>query len=88
MFQLGVEDINICNPNSGYKIFVNGVIIGIHSNLKFLLEKLRKLRRSGKIDSMISIYYEPINKSVSINTDAGRCLRPLIIVKNGKSLIS
>ena len=69
-------------PPPGKKIFLNGSWVGITSNEQKLLNKLRSLRRSAKIeyDTSISLSEE----GVRIYTDEGRLIAPLFIVKDGK----
>ncbi len=70
------------------KVYVNGRLLGFHPNPKKLVEEIRKRRRSGQIPWTISVtYYENTNE-VYIYTDAGRLVRPLIVVKNGKPLLT
>ncbi|MEM2025425.1 MAG: DNA-directed RNA polymerase subunit B, partial [Desulfurococcaceae archaeon] len=67
------------------KIFLNGKLIGYHSNGQELVNTLRELRRQGKLSPEVNVSYthtDHINEVV-INTDAGRIRRPLIIVENG-----
>ncbi len=70
------------------KVYVNGRLLGFHPDPKKLVEEFRKRRRSGQIPYTVSItYYENTNE-VYIYTDAGRLSRPLIVVKNGKPLLT
>ena len=70
------------------KIFLNGELIGTHSDPLELVENLREQRRAGTVSEQINVtYYEDIHE-VLINTDMGRARRPLIVVKNGKSLMT
>ncbi|MCX8192457.1 MAG: DNA-directed RNA polymerase subunit B [Nitrososphaeria archaeon] len=72
------------------KVFVDGLLIGFHVNGKDLVKNLRDLRRRGEISSEISVtlYNYGHIQEVSINTDEGRVMRPLIIVENGKPLVT
>lgn len=73
----------------GTRIFVDGKLIGYHSNGKELSESLRDLRRSAQIHQHVGISYHPSvdvgsASRIYINCNAGRVLRPLIIVKDGE----
>ena len=68
-------------------IYLNGKYLGTHKDPEKFLEDFKKNRRDGKISEEASIaYYKEMNE-VQINSDAGRIRRPVIIVKNGKSLV-
>lgn len=69
-------------------IYLNGRLIGQHPKPEQLVEKLRSIRREGQIQYQTSISYRDENNEVQIYTDKGRVLRPIIIVKNGKPLLT
>ncbi len=71
------------------KVIVNGRVAGYARNPEKLVEALRKARRRGELDPEVSIYYyRPLDPRgtprVYIHTHAGRVLRPLVVVENGK----
>lgn len=77
----------------GAKVFLNGKLIGYHPDGKWLVEELRNLRRHGLLQEDVSIVYVPPlydtdNPEVYINTDPGRLMRPLVIVKDGKPALT
>ena len=65
-------------------VYLNGKLIGKHSKPELLVDKLRELRRKNAIHFTTSISYREENNEVQIYSDAGRALRPLIIVENGE----
>ncbi|MEA1925455.1 MAG: DNA-directed RNA polymerase subunit B [Candidatus Altiarchaeota archaeon] len=67
---------------------LNGRLLGGHSNPKKLVEKLRNLRREGKIPATISLTYRKENSEIQVYTDRGRVLRPLIVVEDGISKLT
>jgi len=77
----------------GTRIFVDGKLIGFHKDGEKLAYSLRELRRSSKIHPHIGISIhqpeqEDATKRLYVNCNAGRVLRPLIIIKDGKSTFS
>lgn len=77
----------------GARIFVDGKLIGYHRDGAQLTESLRDLRRADKIHAHIGISYhrpkvEGATARLYINCNAGRVLRPLVVIKDGKSLLT
>ena len=77
----------------GARIFVDGRLIGYFKNGGELSESLRDLRRTSKIHPHVGISFhqsdnEGATKRLYVNCNAGRVLRPLIIIKDNKSLLT
>ncbi len=70
------------------RVFVDGALIGLISEPVALVTQLRNLRRQGALSTEINISYKEFNNEVVIHTDRGRARRPLIVISNGKPLIS
>ncbi len=70
------------------KVFLDGEYLGETKNPEKLIEKIRELRREGKINYQVNISYLPYKNTIIISTDSGRIRRPLIVVKNGKPLLT
>ncbi len=69
-------------------IFVDGLIAGFTDEPERFVEKLRAKRRSGGLLPTVGIANVPNFGEAHINTDAGRLMRPLIILENGKSRLT
>jgi len=69
-------------------VYLNGRLIGEHAKPEKIVSELRELRRSGKIEPIISLSYREENNEIQIYTDKGRVLRPLLVVKDGKPLLT
>jgi DNA-directed RNA polymerase II subunit RPB2 len=84
-----VEHIeNIEDTINKTKIFVNGDWVYITESAKEIYDKLILSRRKGLINIYVSISFNTDMNQINIFTDAGRCCRPLYIVKNNKLLIT
>ena len=70
------------------RVFVDGALIGLVDDPKTLVETIRTMRRQGAISSEVNVSYKEFNGDVILLTDRGRARRPLIVLKDGKSLIS
>jgi DNA-directed RNA polymerase subunit B len=80
--EIGMQEKDIV---SVYDIFWNGRYIGsADSGIEFV-RKVRELRRKSNLPEEMSIALEEVNKVITISTDVGRVLRPLIILEDGES---
>ncbi|MFQ5710564.1 MAG: DNA-directed RNA polymerase subunit B [Candidatus Geothermarchaeales archaeon] len=96
MYSLGVVDVLEADEalwREGAKVFLNGNFVGFIQNPEHLVQKLRVLRRRLSIPEDVGVTlkkgnYEGVYDEVYVDCDAGRVLRPLIIVEKGEPLIS
>lgn len=80
------SDINVESFKQA-KVFLNGSLIGVSKAPGFLVAELREARRVGQLHHDTSISYKSIDKEVHVYCDAGRCSRPLLVVKDDKLVI-
>ena len=93
---LGVADfldVNNSVKKTGARVFLDGKFIGYFPDGEELISSLRELRRNNKINSHVGISLhtpeeEGATKRLYINCNAGRVLRPVILIKDGKSLLT
>lgn len=87
--EFGIQEVNITNIemlNKHTWVFVNGNIVGIHTDPKLVFENLLKYKRQGIINIYTSISWDISKNSINISTEAGRCVRPIYIVRDNKLL--
>jgi DNA-directed RNA polymerase subunit B' len=65
-------------------LYVNGKLVGSVDNPEEFVKYLREKRRNGELSPYTSISYNEESNDIHISTDAGRAIRPLIVVENGK----
>ncbi|HJX05550.1 MAG TPA: DNA-directed RNA polymerase subunit B [Candidatus Nanoarchaeia archaeon] len=68
--------------------FLNSKFIGKVNNGKDFVAQLIALRRANKIPFSVSFFYSEKTDQVYIESGSGRCIRPLLVVKNGKSSLT
>jgi len=84
-----IEDIkNIIEFKELSKIFINGAWMYVTNATIDIYNMLIDSRRKGYINIYVSISLNTDMNQINIFTDAGRCCRPLYIVKNNKLLIT
>jgi DNA-directed RNA polymerase subunit B' len=70
------------------RVFVDGALIGLIDDPKAFVTQIRNMRRQGAISTEVNISHKQFNNDVVIHTDRGRARRPLIVLQNGKPLMS
>lgn len=76
----------------GTRVFVDGKLIGYYRDGGELASSLRDLRRNSKIRHHIGVSFHPSEAGgaasrIYVNCNAGRVLRPLIIVRDDKPML-
>ncbi|KAI5190577.1 DNA-directed RNA polymerase III subunit RPC2 [Nematocida minor] len=84
---LGVEDISAISSAEleRTKCWVNGVPVGTCRNPNWAAREMRRLRRQGVIPSTVGIW---VSDDLFISTETGRLTRPLIIVEEGRPMLT
>ena len=96
LFELGVEHVDEANEklrSIGARVFVDGRLIGYAEDGQRLSNILKDMRRSGKVHPHVGIYFyssanDNATRRLYISCNAGRVLRPLAVVKDGKVLVT
>ena len=69
-------------------VYLNSNIVGAVDNPLTFVSDIKDLRRKGTIPVDINIFFNEEANEVCIYTDEGRARRPLIVVKDGRSLLT
>lgn len=90
LYELGVQPLAInSDENQGQtRLFIDGALVGTHDDPIGLVKDVRTKRRNGSLSNQLNITYHQKTHEVIINTDNGRGRRPLIVVENGKPLLT
>lgn len=96
LYDLGTVHFNEAKDDiklSGTRVFVDGKLIGYYNDGENLAESLRTIRRESKIHPHIGVSLQKPEQDgattrLYINCNAGRVLRPLIIIRDGKPLLT
>jgi DNA-directed RNA polymerase II subunit RPB2 len=80
VYMLSDPNANVANG----KVLVNNNWIATVESPHNLVEFLRLMRRNSFINPFISISWNILRNEISINTDNGRCCRPLYVVMDNR----
>ncbi len=69
----------------GTEVFFNGIFIGSIKNPMEFTRSIREKRRRSELPIQMNIRYDEHFQIITISTEPGRVLRPLIIIDNGIS---
>lgn len=65
-------------------VFINGDLLGCTNDPRGLVTKVRTYRRNLDINPEIGISYHTEEEIIRVHTDAGRSIRPLVVLHNKK----
>ncbi|MBU3907493.1 MAG: DNA-directed RNA polymerase subunit B [Nanoarchaeota archaeon] len=68
---------------SGREVFFNGIFIGFANNPESFVKEIKEKRRNNELPIQLNIRNDPVLQTVSILTEPGRVLRPLLTVESG-----
>ncbi len=69
-------------------IFFNGQLVGTVDLPEQFVKSVIEARRAGKVSKHLNIQYRKALDTIYINTERDRVVRPLIVVKDGKPLLT
>ena len=83
---LGLKEVK--GPAAGTRVYVNGDLKGVCDNSMTLVNEVRQRRRTGLLSHEINVRYDHDMDEIIINCDEGRLRRPLIVLKDGKTVLT
>ncbi len=73
---------------AGADVFFNGRFIGVVKDSMHFVKEIRALRRKNELPGEMGVRYDAAFGNVIISTEVGRVMRPLIVVDQGKVLLT
>ncbi len=70
------------------EVYIDSIFVGYVDNPVDFLKKFKDMRSRGLLPKFANIYYDEERNVIEINLRKGRILRPLIVVKDGKPLLT
>ena len=70
------------------EVYLNGRYVGDVDNSAEFVNRIKQDRRSGSLPGDMNVYYDDALGSVMVESTRGRCRRPLVIVKDGVTLLT
>ncbi|MBI2662194.1 DNA-directed RNA polymerase subunit B [Candidatus Woesearchaeota archaeon] len=69
-------------------VYLNSKFIGVTDDMVNFVDDVKDLRRKGTLPEGVNVYFDKEANEVHIFADEGRARRPVIIIKEGKSLLT
>jgi len=89
LYRIGVTPIRKGGERSGRAaVFLNGRVIGTTTDGEKLAQEIRERRRRGEFSDQVNVRFKKDTNEVTVWCDPGRVRRPLIVVKDGKPLVT
>lgn len=69
-------------------VYINAKFVGSVDDGITFVENIKDQRRNGTLNDNVNVHFDKRSNEINIWTDGGRARRPLIVIKNGKSLFT
>jgi len=83
---LGTRQVK--GQTAGTRVYVNGDLVGLHEDPASLISEIRERRRTGLLSPEVNVHFDENMSEVLLNCDEGRIRRPLLVVKNGRLVLT
>src|SRR3989338_3189547 len=81
------ESLGLNKEGKGIDVFFNGKFIGFTDESSEFCKKIIELRRKREIPWEISVREDNVFEQITISSEVGRVLRPLVIIDKGTSML-
>jgi DNA-directed RNA polymerase II subunit RPB2 len=91
MYAWGVQllaDLTPAEAHGATKVFLDGGWVGVHTQASALVDTLLTLRRSGHVESDVSIVHDVHKDEVWVSCEPGRLIRPLLVVRDQRTVVT
>lgn len=88
MQKLNLIELDDIYPSSAFhltKVMINSTWVGVVDHALQFYTALKMLKLNGYINKFVSVSWNIKESEINVNTEAGRCCRPLYVVKPGTS---
>lgn len=82
--ELGLEAVN----EDETRVFLNGDLVGCSRDPQRFVDEIRAQRRIDALPNSINIHYDSDMNEIVINCDDGRLRRPLLVLRDGKTMLT
>lgn len=69
-------------------VYLNGKWTGSVEDVAFFIEGVKDMRREGNLPQDTNIFFDAVANEINVLADEGRAQRPLIVVREGKALLT
>ncbi len=69
-------------------VYLNSKYVGTVEDARAFADDFKDLRRKGSLPDSVNVFYDAESGNVFVNCDESRAQRPLIIIREGKSLLT
>src|SRR6267143_15319 len=83
---LGTKQVK--GQTTATRVYVNGDLVGLHEDPAALIAEIRDRRRTGLLSPEVNVHFDENMSEVLLNCDEGRIRRPLLVVKNGRLVLT
>jgi DNA-directed RNA polymerase II subunit RPB2 len=69
-------------------VLVDGNLVAFSKSFPRFVGAFKECRKKGLLSDSISVVADISGKEIRINTDAGRCMRPLLVVEENRLILT